>query len=219
MNVDDHPGRLYGDGARSLQDAFDSRRLADALSSFTVHEELTDDDVMLIERQSTVWIGTVDDDGWPDVSYKGGTVGFVTVASPRELRIPFYDGNGMWRTLGNVTDNGRVALLFIDTDRPWRMRLHGRGRVSVEAADLERHVGAQAVLVVAVGRIFPNCGRYIHRDGSISKFVPQPDHEVPIPDWKRFEPLRPLLPARDQQLLDHDAGVADGTDGSAGYQP
>ena len=207
-------GHLYGDGARTLLETFDSTSLADSLDAFTVHDALPDDDIALSREQSTVWISTVDADGWPDVSYKGGDVGFVEVVDEHELRIPSYDGNGMWRTLGNIADDGRVALLFIDTARPWRMRLHGRATVSIEPADVERHHGAQAVIIVSVGRVFPNCGRYIHRNGEISKFVPRPDHEAPIPDWKRIEGLRPVLPERDLTALDHDDGSTDGSDGS-----
>ena len=212
----DLAGRMYGDGARALQDVFDSRRLADALSAGTVHDALSDDDIALIRRQSTVWIATVDADGWPDVSYKGGDVGFIEVAGSDQLRIPVYDGNGMWRTLGNITDDGRVGLLFVDVERPWRMRVHGRATVSIEPADVGRHVGAQAVIIVQIGRVFPNCGRYIHRGGTISKFAPRSDHQPPIPDWKRIEVLRPFLPARDQDAIDRDDGSSDGTDGSSG---
>jgi uncharacterized protein len=210
--VSDHG--FYGDGARELQDLFDTRRLADTLSSYTVHERLDDGDIELIRRQSTVWIATVDVDGWPDVSYKGGDVGFVEVVDPGELRIPSYDGNGMWRTLGNVVDVGRVALLFVDLDRPWRMRVQGTATVSVEPADVVRHDGAQAVLIVHVGRVFPNCGRYIHTDGEISTFVPRAGHQPPMPDWKRTDALRPALPAHDQDALDRGDTGGDGYDGS-----
>ncbi len=192
---------LYGVGARALQDALDTRRLADALEDHTLHRELTDDDVTLIRAQSTVWISTVDSDGWPDVSYKGGDTGFVEVLTPNELRIPSYDGNGMMRTLGNIVDTGRIALLFIDNARPWRMRVHGNAHVSLDAIDVERHPGADAVIVVRIGRVFPNCGRYIHRDGAISEHVPRVGTPQPIPDWKRYEFLREALPARDQQRL------------------
>lgn len=207
-------GALYGPGARTLQDAFDSRRLADTLAGVTVHDTLDAHDIELIRAQSTVWISTVDADGWPDVSYKGGDVGFVDVVSAGELRIPSYDGNGMWRTLGNVIDDGRVALLFLDAQRPWRMRVHGHATVSIEPAALEPYAGAQAVLVVSVARVFPNCGRYIHSADGISKFVPRAGSSPPIPDWKRIDALRPMLPARDQEALEHDDGTKDGADGS-----
>jgi len=195
-------GDLYGDGARAMQDVFDSRRLADVLSDFTVHSELNADDIELIQSQSTVWISTVDAEGWPDVSYKGGGVGFVEVVSPTELRIPSYDGNGMMRSLGNIADTGKVALLFIDLERPWRMRVHGTATVSIEAVDVERHHGAQAVIIVTIGRVFPNCGRYIHQNDEISTYVPVDGHMPPVPEWKRMELLRPALPQADQDRLD-----------------
>jgi len=195
-------GELYGEGARSLQDRLDTRRLADTLAAFTVHAELTDDDVALIEAQSTVWLSTVDADGWPDVSYKGGDVGFVQVVSPTELRIPMFDGNGMNRSTGNIVDTGRVALLFIDTARPWRMRLHGTATVSTDPAEVDGVPGAQAMVSVTLTRIFPNCGRYIHQDGEISEFVPDEQGDAPIPDWKRTDGLYDSLPERDQRRLD-----------------
>lgn len=193
---------MYGDGARDLQDEFDSRRLADVLAAVTVHDALTDDDVELVAAQSTVWIATVDEAGWPDVSYKGGDVGFVRVVSPTELRIPSYDGNGMMRTLGNVVDTGRVALLFVDTQRPWRMRLHGTARVSTDADDVAVFPGAHAVIVVTVGRVFPNCGRYVHPPDGISEFVPDADGTAPIPDWKRIDGLTEALPERDRRRIE-----------------
>ena len=106
---DDRPGTLYGEGARALQDESDSRRLADRLAAVTLHRELHHRDIAIVADQAAVWVSTVDADGWPDVSYKGGDPGFVQVVSPSELRMPIFNGNGMWRTLGIIRDNGRVA--------------------------------------------------------------------------------------------------------------
>ena len=196
-SLEEHLGPLYGDGARALQDEFDSRRLADRLADLTVHTVLYADDQELIRAQPAAWIATVDAEGWPDVSYKGGDPGFVEVVSPTELRIPIYNGNGMWRTLGNVRDDGRVALLFIDEKRPWRVRVHGVASVLTDGESTARHVGAEAVLVVQVGRVFPNCGRYIHQGGEMSPFVPRPDTPAPTPEWKLVPLLNEVLPHDD----------------------
>jgi uncharacterized protein len=185
---------LYGEGSRALQSFFDTERLANRLQSLTVHEELSDDDISLVNDQSTVWIATVDAEGWPDVSYKGGARGFVHVVGRRELRVPSYDGNGMFRTLGNAADTGRVALLFVDLERPWRMRVHGTAVVSTSAADLAPHPGAQAVLIVTATRIFPNCSRYIHRDGKISPYVPDGINEPRAAEWKQLDVFADVLP-------------------------
>lgn len=206
--TDDRPGALYGAGARDLQDEFDSRRLADRLEAVTLHPELDAGDLALIREQAEVLVATVDADGWPDVSYKGGDPGFVEVVDPGELRIPFFNGNGMWRTLGNVRDNGRVALLFVDRSRPWRVRLHGTGTVRTDEDATGAFTGAEAVLVVRVARVFPNCGRYIHQGEAISPFVPRAGHEAPVPDWKRLPFLAEVLPADDPARIEPPASAA-----------
>jgi uncharacterized protein len=185
---------MYGDGARQLQDHFDSRRLADRLTSITLHTELNDSDIALIEAQSSVIISTVDADGWPDLSYKGGDRGFVRVVDPSTLELPSFDGNGMFRTLGNITDTGKVALLFIDTTIPFRMRLHGTAVVLTDAETIGRYVGAQAVVRINLGRIFPNCGRYVHSADQISEYVPRSGHEPPEPEWKSYPTFAEVLP-------------------------
>jgi predicted pyridoxine 5'-phosphate oxidase superfamily flavin-nucleotide-binding protein len=178
--------------------------LADRLESLTVHTELDDGDIALIGDQAAVWVATVDAQGWPDVSYKGGDRGFVRVVSRHEVRLPVFNGNGMWRTLGNLLDDPRVALLFVDAERPWRLRLHGRAAVRTDEAATSAFVGAEAVLVVHVERAFPNCGRYIHQDGAISPFVPRADEAAPVPDWKRLPFLNEVLPADDPARDDRD---------------
>ena len=189
-------GDLYGEGSRALQDAFDSRRLADRLVELTVHEELTDADIELIEAQTNVLVSTVDEAGWPDVSYKGGDPGFVRVLDATTLALPSYDGNGMFRTLGNIAADPRLALLFVDTARPWRLRLHGLGRVETEGQLVESFHGAQAVAVVEVKRVFPNCGRYIDQGTGPAPHVPRKGEETPEPEWKQIDAIRRYLPGK-----------------------
>jgi predicted pyridoxine 5'-phosphate oxidase superfamily flavin-nucleotide-binding protein len=198
----DSPGALYGPGARALQDEFDSRRLADRLAEVTLHDVLDDGDVALIRDQAAVWIATVDADGWPDVSYKGGAPDFVEIVAPDTLRIPFFNGNGMWRTLGNVRDTGRVALLFVDQHRPWRMRVHGTATVHTEPSIVEPFHEAEAVLEIRIARVFPNCGRYVHGPDAPSPYVPERGRPTPIPDWKRLPVLREVLPEHDPARAD-----------------
>lgn len=188
---------MYGDGARALQDHFDSRRLADRLVEITVHDALTQDDIDLVAQQASFYLSTVDGDGWPDVSYKGGDVGFVRVGNDRSITFPSYDGNGMFRSLGNIEQNGRVALLFVDSARPWRMRVHGTARVELTGELVDSYPGAEAVVVVTPTRIFPNCGRYIHVGGEISDYVPSATHAPPEPEWKSHDAIRGYLPQAD----------------------
>ena len=59
--------------------------------------------------------------------------------------------------------NPRVGLLFIDFERPRRLRVQGRATLSSMATSWPPWPGAQCVVRVRAERIFPNCPRYIHR--------------------------------------------------------
>ena len=187
---------MYHDGNRELQDRFDSRRIADRLEQVTVHEELWDGDVQLIERSAMFFLATADADGWPDVSYKGGRPGFVRCIDKRTIAFPSYDGNGMFRSLGNTLVNDRVGLLFIDFDHPHRLRVQGRASLADPSGFDVDWEGAQLVVQVAVERAFPNCPRYIHRMSleSISEYAPAPGHVPPVPEWKQMDLFKDHLP-------------------------
>ena len=72
------PG-MYHEGARRLQDRFETRALADRLVEVTVHTAFTDDDRKLIGRSAMFFLATADEHGQPDCSFKGGRPGFVRV--------------------------------------------------------------------------------------------------------------------------------------------
>ncbi len=188
----------YHEGMRQLQDRFDSRRLADRLDEKLGRTAFTDEDREFIESRQLFFLATADAAGQPDCSYKGGAAGFVRVTGADELAFPSYDGNGMFRSLGNVLVNPAVALLFIDFERPNRLRVNGRAGIAEDDPLLESFAGAQMVVRVRAARIFPNCPRYIHRMQMMeaSPYVPGPGYTPPVPKWKQFEMFRDVLPRR-----------------------
>jgi hypothetical protein len=113
-----------------------------------------------------------------------------------------YDGNGMFRTLGNITSNPAVALLFVDFTTGTRLRINGDATVDLDDHSLSRHPGALCVVRVRARAIFPNCGRYVHRyeKTASSPFVPTADAEPPVPDWKRDPWFDGTLAANDPAL-------------------
>jgi hypothetical protein len=192
---------MYHDGMRRLQDAHQTRPLADRLEQVTVRRAFSDDDRSFIERAAMLFIATADADGQPDCSYKGGMPGFVRVLDERTLAIPDYDGNGMYRTWGNVLVNPRVGLLFLDFEHPKRIRVNGTARVSEDDPLRAEFPGAVFVVRVAAELIFPNCPRYLHKMQLLehSVYAPRPGHEPPVPAWKTFAEFRDALPARDRK--------------------
>jgi predicted pyridoxine 5'-phosphate oxidase superfamily flavin-nucleotide-binding protein len=189
---------LYHAGNRELQDRFDSRRIADRLEQVTLHDRFDEGDRAFVERSAMFFLATADAEGQPDVSYKGGMPGFVRVVDEQTLAFPDYDGNGMFKSLGNILINPKVGLLFLDFEHPNRMRVSGTATVSDDDPLLAEFPGAQLLVRVHAERIFPNCPRYIHKMKLVqhSVYAPRPQHQPPEPDWKRMDVFRDALPRR-----------------------
>lgn len=190
---------IYSPASRTLQDTFDTRRLADRLVEVKVHERFTDSDRQFIERLDMFFLATVDATGQPTCSYKGGDAGFISVVDDTTLAFPNYDGNGMYLSMGNVMETQAVGLLFIDFEAQRRMRVEGIAHVSMNDALMSRYPEAQFVVRVAATRIYPNCPRYIHTYQLVqrSAFVPRPDVPTPVPAWKQADWAIDVLPAHD----------------------
>ncbi len=82
---------IFHDGMRKLQDARDSRRIADRLEQVIVHASFTDSDRRFIHQCPMVFVATADSNGHPDCSYKGGLPGFVRVLDDKTPLILFWD--------------------------------------------------------------------------------------------------------------------------------
>jgi predicted pyridoxine 5'-phosphate oxidase superfamily flavin-nucleotide-binding protein len=178
----------HGQGARDIQDRFDTRRLADAITRTTVHATLTDGDRAFIERMDMFFIATQGANGNLDCSYKGGEPGFVRVIDEHTIAFPIYDGNGQYMTGGNILETGKVGLLFIDFQNQWRMRLNGTATIDFDDPLKSEWPEAQFVVRVTAEEVFPNCPRYIHKMELVERsvFVPKASCETPDPDWKDY---------------------------------
>jgi uncharacterized protein len=161
--------------------------------------QFTEEDKSFIESCIYFFIATADASGRPDCSFKGGAPGFVRVTGPSELAFPDYDGNGMFKSLGNLAVNPHVGILFIAMHgSARRLRVNGQGRIDRNDPLLGETVGAQLVVRVRADVIFPNCPRYIPamtlNESSI--YVPQPGVAPVEPAWKDFDCFRGLVPPR-----------------------
>ena len=196
--------QLYHDHHRRLQDKFDTRRLADRVEEVIVHDVITDEDKQFIEARDMFFLSTVNRDGEPTVSYKGGDPGFVKVVDEKTIAFPSYDGNGMYLSMGNMLGNGKVGMLFIDFENPHRIRLHGKASVSDDDELLKDYHEAELIVRVTVGNMFINCPRYIHRFKKIehSSFVPSKACPTPVPEWKKLDVVQDVLPEKTRTAIE-----------------
>ena len=169
---------IYNDGHRQLQDRFDSRGQADRIDDAMVQDTISEADKAFLERMDMFFLATVDDRGRVNSSYKGGEPGFVRVVDDRTIAFPSYDGNGMYLSMGNISANGEVGILFIDFEHQRRIRFNGEATLAANDPLMAEYPEAEFIVRVRAREVFANCPRYIHKMKLVqrSKFSPKLGH-------------------------------------------
>jgi len=187
--------KLYDEAHRALQDQFGTRLMADLNEESDLVHEISERNRAFIETRDMFFLSTVDHRGRPTVSYKGGDPGFIKVADPTTLLFPSYDGNGMFLSMGNIAESALVGLLFIDFEKPRRLRLQGSATITTDPELLGNWTDADLAVRVAVSDVWINCPRYVHRYQKVkaSRYVPRKDKETPLAEWKRIDSLQEAL--------------------------
>ena len=200
----------YTEAQRNFQERFATRALADTLEASIVQTSLNDEHTSFITTRDFFYLSTVSVEGEPTVSHKGGGVGAVKVIDERTLLFPAYDGNGMFLSLGNIADTGKIGLLFMDFETPHRLRVQADAEVSFSPEHLNLFPGSIAVVHAQVQRVFLNCARYIHKYKRLepSKHVPNEQGDQPLASWKRIDFVQEVLPQEDQAQAKTDGLIS-----------
>ncbi len=129
--------------------------------------ELDDDVRAFIARQASLVLATASADGQPYVQHRGGPPGFVRVLDARTLAFAELEGNRQYITQGNLEENPRAQLLFIDYATRERVKVWGRARLVSDDPKLSKAVGPNGtrpvtqVLVFDVTAWDVNCSKHI----------------------------------------------------------
>ena len=172
-------------------------------------DEISKEDQLFIEGRDMFFLSTVDEEGRPTVSYKGGDPGFVKVVNKNTIAFPDYDGNGMFYSLGNIASSAYVGMLFINFEKPERLRVQGTATVSDDDPLIGEYKEVKFMVRVKVDAAWINCPRYVHRMQKVkkSRYVPREDSQTPLAGWKRIDIVQGVLPARDKGRAEKEGGT------------
>jgi len=181
---------FYHDGMRAMQDRYEGRAIPDRLAANRMRTRFNDGDREFIETSAFFFLATATAES-VDCSFKGGEPGFVRVVGENVIAWPDYDGNRMYRSLGNIAVNPRVGLLFVRLDgklfnKATRLRISGHAEIDDSAAAIADLPGAKRIVRVTAEHIFTNCPRYIPKmvTETPSVYVPRDGYTPPEPAWK-----------------------------------
>ncbi|MDR5171881.1 pyridoxamine 5'-phosphate oxidase family protein [Methylobacillus flagellatus] len=192
-------GEFYGEQHRQWQEQFDGVAMADRVRDLIVLPSIPEEHAAFIGSRDFFFLSTIDHRGFPTCSHKGGQPGFVKILDDTTLAFPSLDGNSMYLSMGNLSLNPRIGMLFIDFETPHRIRVHGTASITPDDPLLAEYQEAELVVRVKIEEIFINCPRYIHKHQRVqaSPYVPQPGCVTPTPQWKRIDAVQDVLQPKD----------------------
>lgn len=135
---------LFGPSIMRAQEAIGSRKAySHDGEAANEADRLTDREASFIAARDSFYMATIGFNGWPYVQHRGGPRGFVKVISERRLAFADFRGNRQLISIGNLADDNRVAIFFMDYVHRGRLKMLGR----VSAIDLATEPGLAEQLV------------------------------------------------------------------------
>lgn len=117
-------------------------------------QQITEVQRQWIERADTFFVASYHPTGGADASHRGGLPGFVQLnRAGSRLTFPDYAGNRMFQTLGNLTSNHHVGLLFLDFDNGNTLQLSGRAEVIWDRERVAEFAGAERVVECRIDEV------------------------------------------------------------------
>lgn len=130
--------------------------------------EVTEDLAAFLAERDSFYLATASGDGQPYIQHRGGPKGFVKVLDAKTLAIADFAGNRQYISIGNLAENDRVHLFFMDYANRRRIKLWGRARfVEGDEALMERLVDPaykarpERALLITVEAWDVNCPQHI----------------------------------------------------------
>jgi predicted pyridoxine 5'-phosphate oxidase superfamily flavin-nucleotide-binding protein len=117
------------DGEHQLQEKHNTTSRANAFYRHQVLGYLNPLMQAFVTKQEMMFVGTADRHGEADTSFRAGLAGFIRVLDQKTLVYPEYRGNGVMSSLGNISENPHVGLLFVDFTDQIGLHVNGRARI------------------------------------------------------------------------------------------
>ena len=118
----------FTDSVKQAQEHYGTRSRA-ARMEVGDDDVLTQREVEFIAARDSFYVASVGEGGWPYLQFRGGPVGFVKVLDRDTLGYADFRGNLQYITTGNLQQNDRVALFFMDYAGRKRLKVMAHAQV------------------------------------------------------------------------------------------
>lgn len=160
---------MFTAAVEAEQDAIGAKGLYDRRYAEKGDEPLGPEETAFLASRTSIYIATVNAEGWPYIQHRGGPAGFIKVLDDRTFGFADYRGNRQLITKGNLAGDNRVSVFAMDYARKARLKLQGHATLltAEDAADIaealhtEGEGRVERVMTIRVAAFDWNCPQFI----------------------------------------------------------
>jgi len=122
-----------------------------------------------IAERDSFYMATVSSEGQPYIQHRGGPKGFIKVIDKHTLGFADFRGNRQYISYGNLEENNKVCLFFMDYPNRTRIKLWGTSEVNetdealIEQLSVSDYKGeVERAILIHVEAWDRNCPQHIN---------------------------------------------------------
>lgn len=121
---------IGSDGEKKLQEKYETKSRANSFYKNQVLTYINENMISFLKRMELCFIATADAKGECDSSLRSGEPNFCLVIDNTTVIYPEYRGNGVLASLGNISENPHIGMLFLDFTQD-KIGLHINGKAKI----------------------------------------------------------------------------------------
>ena len=160
----------FTDSVKDVQKLYGTRHAYERMERSGDRFVLTPNETEFIESRDGFYLGSVGENGWPYVQFRGGPIGFLKVIDSTTIAYVDFRGNGQYISTGNIKHHSKTSLFLMDYPSQRRLKIWAETTImgaDEDAALLEklRVEGYQAklerIVVLKIQAYDWNCPQHI----------------------------------------------------------
>lgn len=159
---------LFSEAARNMQSLEGTNKYIDLLIERDYWKnQLSDEQMKFIKNRDSFYFATSSADGSPYLQHRGGNKGFIQVPNPSSLWFPDFGGNKQYISAGNLSENNKAFLFFMDYPNQRRLKLWGtasildRNDYPLDSSQLPERGDVERIIHFNIEAIDENCRQHI----------------------------------------------------------
>lgn len=119
----------YSDAVLAMQRKYNAIEVNTELQHSVGRNSITPALATYLGSRVSFYMATASKAGQPYIQHRGGPPGFLKILDPQTLAFADFEGNKQYISIGNLSENPRTQLFFMDYSQRRRLKIWGTAKV------------------------------------------------------------------------------------------